>query len=424
MITPRMQFVVCFSTLLLLGALVVASRADAEWTQVPGVPNTTLNSLWVKGDTIAVGSDDTVYVSTNAGASFLPSAKVQPGAQEIREIMMRNGRLYAASRFQGMFISDDLGASWSSFNQGLTGGFANSQFDIIDMVNVGDNLYLATEGDGAWVRNLTSGTWQRFGEIFGPAQATNMSMIAAGNGRLLSGGGFNGTAFFRDAGDPDWTQTLMFNDRLAPGLAILTAIWTGARWVVGTNIGAFLSPNGDVPWTLSDPGAGHSLFTVSFAMHGPDLFANFGAFSSDFMVSHDQGESWELLDVVSVPITGLAVRGNTLFASRFDGLWTWPLANVASVPPPVRAPRLGFAIAGAQPVRDVVKFHFELPAAGRASIEVFDVTGRRVGPSVDGSFAAGLNEVAFDARALAPGVYHARLSAGAETRTARLVRVR
>src|SRR5215831_13749122 len=124
MIAPRVQLAVCFSTLLFLGALIIASPAHGQWTQVPGVPNTTLNSLWVKGDTIVVGSDDTVYTSIDAGVSFLPSAKVQPGAQEIHEIMMRNGRLYAASRFQGMFVSDDLGASWSSFNQGLTGGFA------------------------------------------------------------------------------------------------------------------------------------------------------------------------------------------------------------------------------------------------------------------------------------------------------------
>lgn len=413
-----------FSTVALLGLLSIASPASAQWTQVPGVPTTELVSLWVKGDTIAVGGDSVVFTSTDAGVTFHLSAKVVAGSTEIHEVIMRNGRLYAASRFKGMFISDNLGASWQSFNQGLVGGFANSQLDIIDMMTLGDSLYLATEGDGPWVRNLTSGTWQRFGSIFGPAQATNMTMIAAGNGRLISAGGFNGTNFFRDPGDADWTQSLLFNDRLGPGLVGLTAIWTGSRWVVGSNIGAFLSPTGDVPWTFSDPGAGHSLFTASLAMHGPDLFANFGAFSSRFVVSHDQGETWQLLDIVPVPITGLGVRGNTLYASRFDGLWTWPLDDVTAVPPPLRSARLGFAIAGAQPSRDVVRFHFDLPAPGRAIIDVFDLSGRRVASSIDGTYAAGSNEVAWDARSLAPGVYHARLSAGAQTETTRLVRVR
>lgn len=420
---PIARPTVGFSTLALVGLLASATSASAAWTQVPGVPGIILDSIWAKGDTIVVGGDSTVMVSVDAGLTFSPQAKVVAGATEIHDVIMRNRRLYASTRGQGVFISDDLGASWQSFNLGLVGGFGDSQLDVIDMIALGDSLYLATEGDGAWVRNLTSGTWQRFGAIFGPAQASNMTFIAAGNGRLLSGGGFNGTAFFRDPGDPDWTQTLLFNDRIAAGLAGLTAIWTGARWVVGSNIGAFLSPTGDVPWTYSDPGAGHSLFTVSFAMHGPDLFANFGAFSSSFMVSHDQGESWQPLDLVPVPITGLAILGNTLYASRFDGLWRWPLDDVAGVPPS-RAPRLKFAIAGAQPVRDVVRFHFELPAAGRATIDVFDLAGRRVASSIEGTFAAGTNEIAWDARALAPGVYHARLNAGAQAETARLVRVR
>ena len=39
-------------------------------------------------------------------------------------------------------------------------------------------------------------------------------------GRLYAG------VFFLDLGQPDWTLSLLFNDRFAPGLAGLTAIWT------------------------------------------------------------------------------------------------------------------------------------------------------------------------------------------------------
>ena len=96
------------------------------------------------------------------------------------------------------------------------------------------------------------------------------------------------------------------------------------------------------------------------------------------------------------------------------------LGNVASVPPHVA--RLSFAIAGTQPVRDVVRFRFDLQDAALAVIRVFDVTGRLVGPVIDGAFSAGSNEIAWDAHSLPPGVYHARLSVGTRTESVRLVR--
>jgi hypothetical protein len=307
--------------LLWLAALGAASPAAAQWDRVTAVPNTTLFSVAVNGDTITAGADSVVYVSTNAGATWKGSAIVAEGLDSVERVRMRNGRLYAGTRRKGVFVSDNLGDSWSDFNQGLVGGFGNSQLVIVDMIIRGDSIFVATEGSGAWVRNLVAGTWNLFGNAFGPAQATNMTLIAAGGSRLFAAGGFNGTVFYRDPGDPDWTLSLLFNDRFAPGLAALSAIWTGTRWVVGANIGVFFSTLGQEPWTFSDPGAGRPLFTVPMAQHGHELFANFGAFVSTIMLSRDDGTSWEFLENLPVPVTGLAVLGETLYASRTDGLW-------------------------------------------------------------------------------------------------------
>jgi hypothetical protein len=256
---------------------------------------------------------------------------VAAGLESVERVRMRNGRLYAGTRRKGVFVSDNLGDSWTDFNQGLVGGIGNSQLVIVDMLIRGDSIYVATEGAGAWVRNLVAGSWNVYGNQFGPAQATNMTLIAAGGSRLFAAGGFNGTVFYRDPGDSDWTLSLLLNDRFAPGLAALSAIWTGTRWVVGANIGVFFSERGQEPWTFSDPGAGSPLFTVPLAQHGRDLFANFGAFTSQIAVSHDDGTTWELLETLPVPVTGLAVHGETLYASRTDGLW------IRSIPTAVQA---------------------------------------------------------------------------------------
>jgi len=409
--------------LVLLAALAAAaSPAAAQWTRITQVPASIFYSVWVNGDTIAAGADSIVYVSTDAGVTWKGSAVVAPGAFEVR-VRERDRRLYAATRGQGIFVSDDFGSTWASYNQGLVGGFANSQLRIIDLVMRGDSLYLATEGAGAWVRNLKAGTWTPFGSAFGPAQATNMTAIAAGGSRLWAAGGFNGTVFYRDPGDTDWTLSLLFNDRFAPGLAALTAIYTGTRWVVGANNGAYWSTTGQEPWTFVDPGAGNPLFTVSFAQRGHDLFANFGAFSSTLMVSHDDGSSWDLIETLPIPVPSLAIFHDTLLVGRIDGLWRRSLDDVLTSVPPPRETRLRFAIVGAQPVRDAVRFRFELPAGGRAAIDVFDVAGRRVASPIDGPCAAGRSEVTWSTHALAPGIYEARLRNAGQTETVRLVRV-
>src|SRR5262249_48040121 len=118
-----------FLVLLACGTLSGAAPARADWTQVPEVPTTQLFSLFANGDTIATGADTAAYVSTNGGVTWSRSAKPAPGVQAITAVRVHRGRLYAGTFGQGVFVSDNLGASWTAFNQGLVGGFNNSQLD-------------------------------------------------------------------------------------------------------------------------------------------------------------------------------------------------------------------------------------------------------------------------------------------------------
>lgn len=403
--------------------LLTASPAAAQpWTQVLEVPAGDIYSVFTNGDTIAAGGDSVVHVSTDAGATWQTSADVADGVTSVQGVAVHNGRLYAATYGQGVFVSDDLGDTWASFNQGLTGGIFDTHLFTSDLLVHGNDLYLATSGAGVYKRNLAAGTWSHFGEVFEPNQASNTNGIAAGGSRLLVCSGFNGTVFFRDPGDPDWTLSWLNNIGILPGLGAMSAVWTGDAWVVGTNIGMFLSPVGEEPWQFVDPGFG-TLFNSTFALLGPEVF---GAFSQGFQTliahSHDDGATWPVLDTQpGIFVYELAMNGTTLYAGRADGLWRRSVADV-SVPPRATA-RLHFAIAGPQPTRNVVRFRFELPEAGRATLEVFDVSGRRAAEPIEGSWSAGPHEIAWNARQLPPGVYAARFSALGQHETARIVRV-
>src|SRR5258705_448582 len=100
--------------------------------------------------------------------------------------------------------------------------------------------------------------------------------IAAGGSRLLACSGVNGSVFFRDPGQADWTLSLLLNDRFAAGLTAESAAWNGRGWVVGSNIGVFHSATGQSPWTFVDFGL-RPLFFTAVVTRGADFFVSLGA---------------------------------------------------------------------------------------------------------------------------------------------------
>jgi hypothetical protein len=87
-----------------------------------------------------------------------------------------------------------------------------------------------------------------------------------------------------------------------------------------------------------------------------------------------------------------------------------------------------FALHGAfpNPFNLMTSIRFDLPAAARATLEVFDVNGRKVSgsgttPTTDGLYTAGSHSITFDGSNLPSGVYLYRLSAGQNTATGKMV---
>jgi len=186
----------------------------------------------------------------------------------------------------------------------------------------------------------------------------------------------------------------------------------------------FRSTAGQEPWTLVDPGLG-PLNWSAFATSGRQLFAAFDI-TNDVVIetSGNDGASWDVLDSFPLKfVYRLAVSGTELYAARADGLFhrsTTPVSGTGDGAP--GGPRFG--LVGRQPVGDQVRFRIELPEAGAVSIDVFDVAGRRAARPVQAFQPAGSQELSWDARALPPGVYLARLTAGSRGQTLRLVHVR
>ena len=411
--------------LLCVAAFAATAPAAAEWAPVADIPAAAVPSVWANGDTIAAGVGTAVYVSTNAGATWHPSTTPVAGVTSIEALWIRNGRLYVGTFGQGVHVSDDLGTTWSPFNQGLVGGFENSQLDLTDLQVRGDSLYAATAGAGLYVRSLQgAGAWHPFGSVFEPNQASNVNGLALGGTRLLAAAGSNGMVFRNDPGEADWTISDLDNVGIRAGLQASSAAWTGTGWVVGTNVGVFRSVAGQEPWTRSGPGLG-TLDWTAFATQKGRLFAAFDLPNAAVVAeSHDDGATWQ--DFETQPgafIQKLAISGSDLYAARRDGLWRRPL-TVTSVDLDPALTGLQLAVAGPQPFGDGTSVRFELGRAETISIELFDAHGRRVGDRVEGRWPSGQHEVALNAQRLPSGVYFARLTAGSERQVVRLVHVK
>ncbi len=109
---------------------------------------------------------------------------------------------------------------------------------------------------------------------------------------------------------------------------------------------------------------------------------------------------------------------------RYRLAWSTAQGVQTSSPVTLTVPGLTLALGGASPNPATVgrlALWFSLPDGARATLELFDVGGRRVLQRSVGELGAGAHVLALPSAALSPGVYMARLSHGTERRSARVV---
>jgi hypothetical protein len=109
--------------------------------------------------------------------------------------------------------------------------------------------------------------------------------------------------------------------------------------------------------------------------------------------------------------------------SRYDGGLIVPVENA---PEPC-----GLAILANRPnpFNPSTEIGFTVPKAGKATLAVYDITGRKVRDLVSGSLAAGVHTVVWDGadnrgRAVSSGVYFSRLVSGNQSISRKMLLMR
>jgi hypothetical protein len=125
---------------------------------------------------------------------------------------------------------------------------------------------------------------------------------------------------------------------------------------------------------------------------------------------------------------------STIMVDRDDNVWIGTDSGIARFIPsaaPASAEDsrpAGFAVLGnhPNPFNPSTTITFSLPESGKASLTVYDITGRKVRTLVSERMIAGVHSVVWDGRdergeMVASGIYLARLESGTTARTVKML---
>jgi photosystem II stability/assembly factor-like uncharacterized protein len=90
-----------------------------------------------------------IYRSSDDGESWVRTASGINGVKYYVYSFLRKGGNIFAPTDNGVFLSTDIGLTWSNISQGLT------NLKVNELAIMGNDLYVATEGQGVWKRPLS-----------------------------------------------------------------------------------------------------------------------------------------------------------------------------------------------------------------------------------------------------------------------------
>lgn len=225
----------------------------------------------------------------------------------------------------------------------------------------------------------------------------------------------------RDTGLP---RKPIFDIALDPSNALHA--WISADTAAGGRV--WRTADAGLTWTNASgnlpAGVRGLCLAADFGVSPPTVYlgTDYGVYRSS-----DDGATWhhENAGIPSLAVYDLKFgpAGELVAGTHGRGMWRGTLPPVAVEPS--RAPA-ALALAATNPARAPARIEFTLPSATEVTLEVFDVTGRRVREIARGPRVAGTHRALWDGRdhdgaPVAGGVYFYQLRAGGDSRALRFV---
>lgn len=392
----------------------MTGSSPGQWIRDESLPASDIPSFIVRGSAMYAGTDSAVFISTNMGNGWTRTATLPGSPWFVDALAILDGRLYAGTGGNGVFVSSNSGQDWMPLNQGLVG---LGSMQISSFVVRNGVLYAGTHGAGVF--QLQNGTWSPFGDLSSQV-AGNVEYLELKGDTLVAGAGGNGYIWYAPGGATDWTGVLVAPLQAEPFIIHSLAAF-GAALYIGTTYGVYRSTDNGASWIPSSAGvpAGRIVKLIS---ESDTLYAAATAIVTHWYRSTD-GLQWTFIEQMPL-VYAQGFHANRLYTARIDGLWYKDFLPTSVDQSHQLPQRPALEQNYPNPFNPSTNIIYSLPTSGHVILSVFDVLGREVQNLVNEIQTSGSYTVEFAPTGLASGVYYYRLTVGEFVQTRKLLLLR
>lgn len=399
-----------------------------------------------------------LFRSTNLGASWQQVSSMAGGGFDRRGLVKRGDTMYVGGD-GGVFISTDNGGFWNTYQANVFAAARISSFAIVDtlmfagQMNLGYGVLRSTDGGRFWIR-VNSGL-----TTLGSRNINKLAII----GSTIFAGTATGIFVSSNLGE-SWSATAFPNQYVSELHAHGSTLFAfsqyllsrssdmGQTWATITNGidpwdwvdvtstgsrlllaggGIFTSTNDGISWTnITGNLAPVQFYAVATA---GDTIYTATAFNCYYTVN--LGQTWTLIPNSGFPLTPsfrhLMVHGGYIYAGmgesgNLGGAWKHAVPGTTSVE------RIDDGVPDnislmqnyPNPFNPTTRIQFSVEKYGPTSLQVYDVLGREVGILANENMHPGSYSVSWDASDMPSGVYFSRLESGGVSITKRMLLIK
>ena len=387
-----------------------------------------------------------VFLLFKANVVFPQWVQTDSGGSDVQCLIVNDAGIFVSTHSEGVFLSTDIGTSWTAVNTGLT------NLNVQNLAASGSYLFAGTYGGGIFLSTNNGSNWTAVNaglsnlKIYGLAcSPPNVYAGTDGNGLFLStnnGSSWTSAGFSnKTVGDIITRNSIVFAGvsystggvyRSMDSCKSWTAVMNGVTdknvlslAVNGSNLylgtaynGLFLSTNNGDNWSNLNNGLTGDVWSIVFS--NSNIFVGTG---HGVYLSTDNGADWTDIStgLTNLFVLALAVKDNYLFAGCGNNGWVWkrPLSEMIGVINPIRQRGMlmqaGLRIVSLSHANPFVTIEFSLPYSTHVTVKIYDLSGREISSLVNNYLGSGSYSIPWNTRNIADGCYTVGMRAGLNT---------
>ena len=295
-----------------------------------------------------------------------------------------------------LLVDDDLGGIFETYYEAALNSLGYS-YELWDAANSAPNLDQAGYAGVIWLTGYSDF------EVLNAAEQAAITDYLADGGRLFLSG--QNIAQGLHTGSPDFLANVLHASWNVNNTQ--SKILTGETGnPVGDGLLANCNTGGQGSGSCTSPDGISVLEPALVAFSYTDAGLNLGG------LTYEDDLTGAKLVYFSFPFEAISGQGGSSTQVQVLQAILDFFGPVSGIEPGVQIPvQQALVQAYPNPFNPTAVIRFQIPAASRVRVEMFDVTGKPVGEVSDGWFEAGSHEVSFNGSALASGIYIYRLTA-------------